>query len=246
MARRAYGRLIAPTTGIQPSQRGFLRSTGYYGRFLRRTSGGYARNGRFVRRREVEKKFFDTNIGGLALNATWTVTTSQNLIAQGSGEQQRQGRMVWIKDIHCQGQASLTNDDDGTAPLNPVKVRIMLMLDKQANGMDPTASGTSGVFLNTDINSFHNLANKGRFKTLYEFEEVLNPSAGAGTGIANDFSGEIKIIEFHKKCNIPIEFNAATGAITEIKSNNLFWIAVASTGAVATWLVRTRLRYTDM
>jgi len=240
MQQAAYRRLIPA------SQRGYSQSTGYFGRF--NLGGAYSRLRRnpFVRRSEVEKKYFDTLISAQAITASWVVSNSQNLIAQGTTESTRIGRKIVVKDIHCNGQVVLSPDDDITTPSNQ-KVRVMLMLDTQANGANPTASGATGVMLDTDVNSFHALANKGRFRTLYECEEVLVSQAGAGDGVAgaNDFGGDIKKLEFHKKVNIPIEYDSTTGAITEIRSNNLFWIfAGVTTGS--TFTVRTRLRFTDM
>jgi len=229
------------------SSRGYLTRAGYFGRY--NLGGAYSRLRRnpFVRRSEVEKKFLDTLQSAVAITNSWQVSNSQNLIVQDTTQSGRIGRKVVIKNIHCQGQVVLSPDDDITTPSNQ-KVRVMLMLDTQCNGANPTASGISGVMLDTDVNSFHSLANKDRFKTLYECEEVLVAQAGAGTGVAgvNDFGGDIKKLEFHKKVNIPIEFDAAAGAITEIRSNNLFWIFCGAATGVSTFTVRTRIRFTDM
>lgn len=200
-----------------------------------------------VRMAQVERKFLDTLISAQATSNAWQVTNSQNLIAQGTTQSTRVGRKVTIRNIHCSGQVELTDTVDVEASPGPVKVKICLMQDTQANGANPTASGTAGVYSDTDINSFHNLANAGRFRTLYVWEDVLNVSGGAGAGTSgNDWAGETKPLAYHKDVNIPIEFNSTTGAITEILSNNLFWAFCASNSAGCTFTVRTRIRFTDL
>lgn len=237
LAARAWSRLIAPSAGYQ-------RTGGYFGRFNR--GGAYSRLRRspFVNRRDVEKKFHDVTSGS-TLAATWTASTSQNLVAQGVTEVQRVGRKMVIKDIHCQGQFSLAAQNDVAAPSSGAKVRAMLIWDKQANGANATTADV--LEDNTDINTFHNLANKGRFVTLYSFVDTLQLTAGSGTGVTGDFSGEIKSFSYHKKVNIPIEYDSTTGAITEIKSNNLFWLfGTTQTASLTNVGIKTRLRFTDM
>lgn len=239
-AQQAYNSLVPY------SQRGYRRTGGYFGRF--NTGGAYSRLRRnpFVRRADVEKKFFDTTIVDATTGTTAEISASQNLIAQGSTESNRIGRKCIIKNIMCKGQVTLSVQDDTAVPVAPIKFRAMLVLDRQANGAVPTSSNDI-LETNTSINSFLNLANSRRFKILYQLVETLLPSAGSGTGVTGDWAGDLKPFEFYKKVNIPLEFDSTTGAITEIKSNNLIWVYYRNDASgTVTFNSVTRLRFTDI
>jgi len=120
----------------------------------------------------------------------------------------------------------------------------MVVLDKQCNGAAPNVDD---ILETTDWQSFNNLANKNRFRTLYDKTFVLNPLSASGDGTANDFGEYDRAFTFFKKCSIPIEFDSTTGAITEIKSNNLVILAISDTSnTVTTMNSKIRLRFSDM
>ncbi len=96
-----------------------------------------------------------------------------------------------------------------------------------------------------DFQSFNNLTNKGRFRTLMDRTYDVECSSGGGDGTTEDY-GEGTINDtFFKKCNIPIEFSAGTGAITEIRSNNIGLLLLSKDGNVA-FESSMRLRFSDM
>lgn len=230
---------------VAQASRGYQRTGGYYGRF--NLGGAYSRLRRnpFVRRSDVEKKFIDTTIADATTGTTWEASTSQNLVAQGTTESTRVGRKIVIKNIMCHGRWTLSPTDDGTAIRGPCYIRCLLVLDKQANGAIPATSQV--VETDTSVDTFNNLANKDRFKILYSKKIMLNPPSSGGTAIAMDVGGDGDQFEFYKKCNIPIEFDSTAGAITEIRSNNLFWMYVRSDASgTVTFNVTTRLRFTDL
>jgi len=53
--------------------------------------------------------------------------------------------------------------------------------------------------------------------------------------------------EMYKKCNIPIEYSGTTGAITEIRSNNIFLLASSDGQAddLVTMVGNCRVRFSD-
>ncbi len=68
--------------------------------------------------------------------------------------------------------------------------------------------------------------------------------------LASDGAGVVSNSEvrqdytFFKKVKIPLEFSAGTGAITEIRSNNLFVLLISEAGA-AGFESKMRLRFSD-
>ncbi len=120
-------------------------------------------------------------------------------------------------------------------------VRIILYLDKQANGATAT---TAQILESDDYQSFNNLANKSRFRTLMDRTYAMEATAGAGDGTTNDLTGNIIQDSFFKKINVPIEFDSTTGAITEIKSNNIGVMTLSKAG-ICTFLSKMRVRFSD-
>lgn len=183
---------------------GYTRSGGFYGRY----SGPNA-----------ELKFFDTAIS-FNIDQTGEVpaTGQLNLIPQGVTESTRVGRKCTVKSI--MGRLDIAYSP-AAAAIAATSAAIYLVLDKQANG---AAASASDVFTSTALTqALHNLANSQRFVVLKKWVFALNSTAGATTA----YNSFVKHIEFYKKCNIPLEFSSTTGAITELRSNNLFLLAGA-------------------
>ncbi len=203
-------------------RKGYDRTGGFYGRFAK----------------AGELKFHDVDLDDAVIAAGANVTASINLIGQGVTESTRVGRKCTIKSINWRFNILLpTSATVGRQET----VRIILYLDKQANGA--TAANTD-VLESADYQSFNNLSNKSRFRTLMDRQyELVTDSAGDGT--TNDSGVDVINDTFFKKCNIPIEFDATTGAITEIRSNNIGVILLAKNGT-ATFESKFRLRFSDM
>jgi len=181
---------------------GYTRTGGFYGRFGR---GG-------------ELKFFDTTTA-FALDATGEVpaTGQLNLIPQGVTESTRVGRKCVLKSINIRWQAELV---PGAATQQVASTcMIILVLDKQCNG---AAAAIGDVLTGTNIvTAQHNLSNSERFRVLKTWRWTMNIGAGVSAAWAN----VVRQFQYYKKLNIPIEFSSTTGAITEIRSNNLFLLA---------------------
>jgi hypothetical protein len=155
---------------IRPAQRGFVQTSGFYGR--------YARNGTVG----AELKFHDLDIDDAVVAANGTIAqVSCNLIAQGVTESQRIGRKCTIRNINWRYQIQLPNAQNMTSVLDTV--RVILYQDKQANGATATVTG---ILESDDFQSFNNLANKGRFTILMDRTHAINATAGSGNGTAND------------------------------------------------------------
>jgi len=200
-----------------------------------RTGGSY---GRYAGR-GAELKFFDTSLSFLFDTTGEVPATGQLvLIPQGVTESTRVGRKCVIKSVHLKG---ITQGVPGAAATFATTAYLYLVLDKQANG---AAAAFTDVMSTTLLaTSFHNLANSQRFVVLkkMKFRHVAN--SGATTALNNTNVP----FEMYKKCNIPIEYSGTTGAITEIRSNNIFLLASSDGQAddLVTMVGNCRVRFSD-
>lgn len=219
---------------IPRALKGFVRTAGFYGRFNPRN----ARNNR-----PPEMKFFDTT---LSFNVDTTLevpaTGQLALIPQGDTQSTRDGRAAYVKSIQI--RASLRDVPAG-ASVSGHTVYMYLVQDTQCNGAAATVSGDTGIFSTALADTaMLNLANSDRFKILKKW--IIDFNAGSGVGGAINTTS--KHIEYYSKCNIPIQYDnaASTGAITTIRSNNLFLVAGSSVADDIVAVSGTcRLRFQD-
>lgn len=225
--RLSYGR--RRRSGIPGVIPGYTRRVGMYGRF-----GGPGRRG------QVEQKFFDTI---LTMVPSGTVASTTNAtgginvgIAQGFRAVDRIGSKIIIKSVQMKLACSM-----GPGVTSGDMCHFYLIQDTQANGAYPVAAD---VFTQIGAVSaglhMRNIENGARFKVLKHMTFKLNSDAG----VAGAFDGDYQQQDIFIKCNIPVSYSSTTGAITEIKSNNLF-VVRGSTGAVAGFDGVCRIRYTD-
>ncbi len=201
----------------------------------RTTRGRYSKEDR-------ELKFHDLDIDLNPVVAAGSIPVSCNLIAQGVTESTRVGRKCTIKSISWRFQNALVEVDAiGTPPPADV-VRVILFLDKQANG---AAAAVTDILETADFQSFNNLSNSGRFRTLMDRTYGINY-----TTLASDGAGVVSSAEhfmqdtFFKKCHIPIEYSAGAGVIGEVRTNNIGVLLISRAGTVA-FESKMRLRFSD-
>lgn len=193
---------------------GYTRRSGYYG--------------------GIESKFFETTAQNTAFTAAGVIVPSLNLIPQGTSECERDGRKAHMTSIHWKGIIRL-NATTSSETVN--NVRIIMYMDKQTNGQ---AAAVTDILEQGDFMSFNNLANRQRFRVLWDKKMSLNAAAfSSTTSNTKDY-----YMEFHKQCNIPLEFSSTTGAITELRSNNVGMIFISEgtggTAEVQEWNARIR------
>lgn len=187
-----------------------------------RRSGFYGRFGPGVRGSEL--KFFDTALS-FAIDTTGEVPATGQLvlIPQGVTESTRVGRKCVIKSILLKFNLSFV---PAAAAVLSGSTRLYLMLDKQTNG---AAAAVTDAFTGAELTTANrNLSNSSRFVILKTWVHTWNPAAGATTA----FNTQTRFVSYYKKCNIPLEFSSTTGAITELKSNNIFLFAGAGQAAM--------------
>ncbi len=220
--KRKYG-----GTAMTSSQRGYVRREGYYGRYNR---AGAARG---------EKKFLDTNIG-TAVGTVGAVmdVADCTIIASGTGESERIGRKITLHSVAVNGFLTLGPTVVDVANTSTV-VSMRIIQDSQTNG---------AKFVGTDLQetdtytSFNNLVNSGRFRTLHKQTFELVSKAGA-TAIV--WGEDVRDVSAHVPLNIPIEYSSTTGAVTEVRSNNIYIVFQSSSGNLATFTGFCRVRFTD-
>ena len=211
---------------IAPSQKGFLRTGGFYGRY----SGT-----------KPELKFHDIAIDVTPIAVPGAVVASANVIAQGVGESERIGRKMTIVTVLLRWRVTLlasvaSNLTDGV-------FRMIIFVDKQCNG---ATAAVTDILAAANYQSFNNLANKGRFRTLHDRTHVVNAMAVAATDNTTFVSMEVaKDGEvFLTGLNIPVEYSASTPSIADIRSNNVGLLLIAGAG-VLNFDSQMRVRFSD-
>lgn len=227
--RRGGVKIEAMDGVITGPARGFVQTSGFYGRYGRRKSCCG----------DGELKFLDTAQSTTVPAAAGSVYTNLVVIPQGDTESMRNGRKVMLKSVSIRGriyiqpQANSANTSD--------IIRILLVQDKQANGVAFTPpmvlAGTP------DYLAYRNLANTSRFNILFDKSISLN-SLG---GVATDSFESVKTFTINRKLKIPMEYDASatTGAIGTQRSNSLAVMAIAENGALSNIQYQARVRYSD-
>lgn len=227
---------------------GYTRDVGFYGRYNQSVPRGGGCG------LASEKKFHDLDLDDAVIASTVGVTGSINVIAQGTTGATRVGRKICIRNISWRFEVSLpavipgTDYDDANFSDT---VRVMMFLDTQCNGLIAPGSGFDGILQDDNFQSFNNLANKGRFRILFDRFYVLNRKGYVGfedtTPLFKYSAAEVTISDtFYKKCEIPLEYdaNVTTGALVSIRSNNLGVLLISRLGK-AKFHSKIRLRFED-
>ncbi len=191
-----------------------------------------------------ELKFHDLDIDDATIAQGGNIAqASCNIIAQGTTESQRVGRKCTIKSINWRMQIKLIASTATAATSD--SIRVILYLDKQTNG---ATAAVTDIFETADFQSFNNLANKSRFRTLMDrtYDMVCKCGSGRGSTDTLAFGEDVINDTFFKKCNIDIEYdNSATGGeLTTQRTNNIGVLLLASSGSTQ-FGSKMRLRFAD-
>lgn len=190
---------------------------------------------------KAEKKFFDTSIVNVADVSAGAVLNSLCLVPQGTTDQTRVGNKITLKNINLRGFAS--NDDAAAGTLQPGILRVILFVDKQANGATATVTD---ILQSASISSFRNMDQVDRFVILKDqfYKTVVTVTNSTGTPHSDQGN---TLWKMSVKCNIDVHFSSTTGAITELKSNNvgLLYVTDQTTCNAAT-LGTARVKFIDL
>ncbi len=190
---------------------------------------------------EGELKFHDVDLDDAVVSSNGAITDSIILIAQGVTESTRVGRKCTIKRIGWKFRMLEPETNGGTSAPPSDTMRVILYQDKQANG---AAATVTGILESADFQSFNNLSNTSRFKTLMDRTYTMNHKGGIGTAADQDWSEVAIDDQFYKECNIPIEYDSTAGAITEIRSNNI-GVLLITEGGTSGFASKFRIRFSD-
>lgn len=231
-------------------RRGYDRTGGFYGRY-----SGHKR-----RRQLLEKKFLDFDIGTVStpipvvVAGTILNTGTFLIITQGNGESQRIGRKCIIKNINwridIQTAIGIRGEQDGATmdtnqELYGSRLRIILYLDKQANG---AATGVAEILEGGLYNDWRNLENINRFIILKDIQRPFNNRnimGGAYDGTTNQYviSNTIDRINIQWKGNLPIEYNATSGIMATIRSYNIGALIIGDQSSAMEMVSTVRVRF---
>ncbi len=239
------------------------RRPAMYARRRYKARSGFKRSGKYRRQgfnnrfrgsgggMQSELKFHSTNHSSKTVSSGGSVDPNTLLVLpQGTTQNQRIGRKVIIRVV----QLNMSFKKDPTAGAGAFgavdTVSVGLFLDKQANG---AAAAYLDLFdsANGPL-ALRNLDNTGRFEIFKKWLFVMN-STGAGMShnsadvLTQEVTASSKVLRYYKKCAIPVIYTGATGAITELTSNNIaMWAISENTVPLVTWDLSVRIRYADM
>lgn len=227
----------------------FVGGSGVMRRRNRRTAGFLG----------IEVKFYDSFVVGALLTAPTNqtgglhnpvqlgVTNALNSVAQGDGEQERDGRKMMMRSISINGHLRTQNTITLANLTELPDFFIALVLDTQCNG---AVLQSAEVYTNPSATSslstapFRNLQFSQRFKVLATRRIRSIPLPVGFDGNNMDRSGMIYPFRIDKKLAIPVLFSGTQAAIANITTNSLSIVAWTSITAIPTQLTyNSRLRF---
>lgn len=161
---------------------------------------------------------------------------------QGTNYADRDGRKIYMKNLHIKGQILWDRVDSTTTPVQVGAVRIVIVKDTKTDGTALSAENVIGPGLGSDgmattsgdgcaLQMPTNPDGWGRYKILYDktFRPPVQSSWGDNTnaGNVNGFWIPFKI---SLPINCEVNFSASTGAVGSIVDNSIHMIAAAQSG----------------
>lgn len=207
-----------------------------------RTAGPYARAYKANPSRALtmgappEKKYLDTTATAVNAPTTGVIQAVFTVIPQGTTEITRVGGKITVTNFNVRGNFSLTTTALSGTPNNDV-VRMILFIDKQTNGAAPAVTD---ILKSANGQAYMNLDNVDRFQILKDKMIKVGFTASGSTNLV----GDLVPWKINKKMNLPIHYSSTTGAITEVKSNNIYMLFTSWQGVV-NFNYYARVKFTD-
>jgi len=220
-AARKRRRISAARPVVRPVP-GYTRTVGAYNRSMPRG---------------VEKKYFNTTISNTGNMNAGAVLDSLLLIPQGTTDKKRIGNKIMVKNVNLKGAFSLDDQNTGI-PYSGI-IRVIVFIDKQCNGV---AAGVADILEATEIYAWRNMDQVDRF-TILKDKIYRVPCAPC-----NDLHTGPNLIPWKMgfKLNLPVHYSSTTGAITEIKSNNIGLLYVTDGSFLNVSAGSARVKFTDL
>ncbi len=195
------------------------------------------------RQKSNEWKFGSFSNNDAVVSTTGTVQIQMFTFPLGTKDTERIGRKITLTSMQVRFLLTLPV----TALLGETAdvVRVIILHDKQANGAFPAVAD---ILFSPDIQSFKNLDNTKRFRTLYDRTIPINIQCGvfdSTSGIELIKMGEnMKTWKIFRKLNIPIHYDGDAGTIGDIVSNNIVMLYISESGNVGLQATN-QFRYLD-
>lgn len=188
-------------------------------------------------------KYLDTATNGTAISTTGTIVNSLIQIPIGTTDVTRIGNKVDIVSwgVHftfsCDNQVAAT-----PGPIINNNVRLILYVDHQANG---AAATPTDILTTASLSSYRNMDQVERFKVLFDRYYCFVPQCAYWDGTNGQINtGSSKWFKALFKMNLPVHFSGSTGAMTEIKSNNLGMLLISDVSSM-NYSMQHRVKYRD-
>lgn len=181
--------------------------------------------------RNVEYKRKEVTVSNVMIPAATPVFTLLNGIEEGTGPTERIGRKICMKQL--QVRATIKNQT------NDEVVRVMLVIDKQANSTIFSIDDllTSSIATQGYINSLKKVDFARRFWVLYDRTYVFD---------VDSTEEQRKFIKINKRMNIPVNYDDRTDLVASISRNSMYLVTISSDATTELNLAMvSRLRYTD-
>lgn len=161
-------------------------------------------------------------------------------VATGTDFTNRIGRRINVTSIQLRGWFG-----DGGSAVNEVDsspLRVLILEDLQTNGVIATIAD---IFTAAEANSFLNLNNRERFKVHYDFAFTI-PPFNSNTTASDGLFCPVPIVNFYKKCNIPVTFEGTAATIGSVSSGAIYLVTLGSQAATSLVFNATaRIRFVD-
>lgn len=194
-------------------------------------SGGRLPNA--MRARMGELKNLDTvSVSQIIAAQATAVVTLLNGVAQGTTALTRLGRSITMKSILLRISLGMAATTAGASP-----IRILVVYDKQTNGVAPIATD---VLVSDNIYDANNLNNSRRFVTLIDHVIPVLGTSGP----------QAYLDTVYKKLNHVVEFNnGSAGTVGDIQTGSVYmfvWQSGALITANPLGGIKCRIRFADM
>ncbi len=249
---------------------GKSRFKGYHDRYGSARTGPNPRQGGYI---GLEKKFADSmvtnqtilaadsNMSSLEMDPIDVAHGGANgigLVAIGTSENQRIGRVQYIYVVQIRGAVHLNPVSDVSAiALEGSKVRIFLVLDRQTNAAQMNSENLFWTAITGAVDaymeSFYDPQYSSRFRVLKKWELHINPQLCPSTsatptdkytyaGITRSFNCYLK---FKKPLKVQYKSGGTSANITNVIDNSLHIVIVTTRTAGEKVSYMARVRYTD-
>ncbi len=220
-----------------------------------------ARRGRRIANRStagflgMELKFYDTSLSSHALTSPSDATGGEcnpsatvnfTTIAQGDGEENRDGRKVTVKSVFINGTIKVPLQTNQTATEGAAVVFLALVHDTQTNGaqLDSESVYTNKVAASSGAASpMRNLKFSSRFRVLATRRFALEQPQVVYDGTNIEQGGYEKPFVLSWRGNMNIIYKATTSDVANITDNSIQLICFCSntaTGPLLNYNARTR------